>query len=61
MAVPVSIVFGAADRYLDSCLASELHDLFGTASLDLIADAGHYPQHDQPQAVAALIQRALGA
>jgi pimeloyl-ACP methyl ester carboxylesterase len=57
----VTIVFGTADRYLNSCLASELHYLFGPASLDLIADAGHYPQHDQPQAVAALIQRALSA
>lgn len=59
--VPVTLAFGADDRYLDAQLAKDLHHLFGTATLELIARAGHYPQHDQPHAVAAIIHRALGA
>lgn len=59
LAAPVSIIWGVDDPYLNSCLANELQDVFGAASLDLVADAGHYPQHDQPHAVADLIRTAL--
>jgi haloalkane dehalogenase len=59
IATPVSIVFGDQDRYLNSCLASEIFALFNQATLQLIPDAGHYPQYDQPTVVAALIKQAI--
>ncbi len=53
--VPVSVVFGAADRYLGRDLARHLAGLFVSAELELIDDAGHWPQWDQPNAVAQAI------
>ncbi|MFF0269982.1 alpha/beta fold hydrolase [Kribbella sp. NPDC004536] len=59
--VPVSVIFGENDRYLGPDLAAELAGLFGAASLDLVQDAGHYPQHDQPEHVAAIINNQMSA
>ena len=56
--VPVSVVFGAADRYLGADLARHLAGLFANAELELIEDAGHWPQWDQPSAVAQAITTA---
>jgi haloalkane dehalogenase len=55
--VPVWIIFGQNDRYLTPSLAREIFALFTDPSLHLIQDAGHYPQHDQPQIVADLLKR----
>jgi pimeloyl-ACP methyl ester carboxylesterase len=53
--VPVSIIFGASDRYLDPALAGEIAGLFRDPSLHVVPDASHWPQHDQPQVVADLL------
>lgn len=39
-------------------LASELAELFPDPDLHLLLDAGHWPQHDRPVAVAGLIGQA---
>ncbi len=53
--VPVSIIFGEADRYLSPSLGHEIARLFTNPSLHLVPDASHWPQHDQPQVVADLL------
>jgi len=55
--IPVSIIFGERDRYLNPSLAAELSGLFKNPSLHLVQDATHYPQHDQPEVVADLLKR----
>jgi haloalkane dehalogenase len=55
--VPVSIIFGETDRYLNPSLAAEISELFKAPSLHLVRDAGHYPQYDQPEVVANLLER----
>jgi pimeloyl-ACP methyl ester carboxylesterase len=56
--VPVSIIWGTNDRDLNPSLANEIAALFDKPSLHLLPDAGHYPQHDQPEQVAQLLKRA---
>jgi haloalkane dehalogenase len=53
--VPVSIIFGQSDRYLNPSLAREIAGLFTHPSLHVVPDASHWPQHDQPQVVADLL------
>jgi haloalkane dehalogenase len=54
--VPVSIIFGGSDRYLDGpSLAGEIAGLFTDPSLHIVPRASHWPQHDQPQVVADLL------
>jgi haloalkane dehalogenase len=53
--VPVTLVFGAADRYLNPDLARHLAGLFRHADLHLVQGASHWPQWDQPAAVARLL------
>ncbi len=50
--VPVSIIFGESDRYLNPSLAAEIAAMFQDASLHLVQDASHWPQNDQPVVVA---------
>jgi pimeloyl-ACP methyl ester carboxylesterase len=54
--VPVSIIWGMNDRYLKPTLAGEIAALFEKPSVHLLTDAGHYPQHDQPDQVAELLK-----
>ena len=58
--VPVSIIFGESDRYLSPSLAREIAELFTNPSLHLVPDASHWPQHDQPQVVADLLDDIAG-
>lgn len=53
--VPVSVIFGASDRYLDTSVAREIAGLFTDASVHIVPGASHWPQHDQPQLVADLL------
>jgi haloalkane dehalogenase len=48
---PVHIIFGDDDRYLNSGLAREFHTWFPRSTLDLIPQAAHYVQLDQPERV----------
>lgn len=59
--VPVSIIFGEADRYLNASLAAEIAGLFKDPSLHLVQGASHWPQHDRPELVADLLKRAAVA
>jgi len=52
--VPVSVIFGEADRYLNPSLAREIAGLFAEPSLHIVPGASHRPRHDQPQVVADL-------
>jgi haloalkane dehalogenase len=54
--VPVTIAFGRLDPYLNPEVAQHLTGLFDHAELHTIDDASHWPQWDQPQAVAHLIR-----
>jgi haloalkane dehalogenase len=56
--VPVSIIFGMADRYLTPTLAAEIAGLFREPSLHLVQNASHWPQWNQPETVAELLRRA---
>ncbi|MGH3557609.1 MAG: alpha/beta fold hydrolase [Mycobacterium sp.] len=52
---PVSIIFGERDRYLGPALAAEMAGLFAKSALHLVEQAGHYPQYDRPETVAAFL------
>jgi pimeloyl-ACP methyl ester carboxylesterase len=54
--VPVTLIFGADDRYLNRELAAHLTGLFRKAELHLIEGASHWPQWDQPEVVSELIR-----
>jgi 2-hydroxy-6-oxonona-2,4-dienedioate hydrolase len=54
--IPVRLVFGALDRYLSPGLAAHLASLFPKVGLHLVDGASHWPQWDQPKAVAELIR-----
>ena len=54
--IPVRLIFGALDRYLGPDLAAHLAGLFPKAGLHLVDGASHWPQWDQPEAVAELIR-----
>jgi haloalkane dehalogenase len=56
--LPVTLIFGAADDYLSPGLARHLAGLFPHADLHLVDDASHWPQWDQPETVARLINQA---
>jgi pimeloyl-ACP methyl ester carboxylesterase len=56
--LPVTLVFGAADPYLNPDLARHLAGLFRHADLHLVEGASHWPQWDQPEPVARLITQA---
>jgi haloalkane dehalogenase len=53
--VPVSVIFGGSDRYLDPSLAREIAGLFTHPSVHVVPGASHWPQYDQPQLVADLL------
>jgi haloalkane dehalogenase len=55
--LPVTLVFGAADRYLNPDLARQLAGLFRHADLHLVQGASHWPQWDQPEPVARLLTK----
>jgi haloalkane dehalogenase len=54
--VPVSIIFGESDRYLNPSLAAEIAGLFKDPAFHLIQGASHWPQYDQPEVVAGLLK-----
>jgi len=56
--LPVTLAFGAADRYLSPDLARHLAGLFRHAEVRVVDGASHWPQWDQPAEVAKLILRA---
>jgi haloalkane dehalogenase len=53
--LPVRIIFGAADPYLNKGVAESFHELFPRSDLFLVPDARHYVQMDEPREIARLI------
>jgi haloalkane dehalogenase len=56
--LPVTLLFGARDEYLNPDLARHLAALFPRADVRIIEGAAHWPQWDQPETVARLIREA---
>jgi haloalkane dehalogenase len=56
--VPVSVIFGESDRYLNPSLAAEIAGLFRDPKFHLVHGAAHWPQYDQPEVVAQLLKGA---
>jgi haloalkane dehalogenase len=48
---PVSVIFGADDRYLNASVARSFTRTFPKSTLHLLANAGHYVQLDAPKQV----------
>jgi pimeloyl-ACP methyl ester carboxylesterase len=55
LGVPVTLIFGALDHYLNPDLAAHLAGLFRDAELNLVEGASHWPQWDRPEVVSELI------
>jgi haloalkane dehalogenase len=56
--VPVSVIFGESDRYLNPSLAAEIAGLFKDPAFHLVQGASHWPQYDQPETIAQLLKGA---
>ena len=52
---PVTVAFGEDDTYLNMTVATYLAAQFPSAALQVIPEASHWPQWDQPAAVAGAI------
>lgn len=50
--LPVTLIVGADDAYLGPDLARHLAELFAKSDITIVPDASHWPQWDQPEAVA---------
>lgn len=59
--LPVSILWGEADRVLPLEYARSFAPLFRRSRLETIPSCGHIPQRECPDALAAALVRALGA
>ncbi|MBK19020.1 MAG: hydrolase [Rhodospirillaceae bacterium] len=55
LSVPVKIIFGTQDPYLNPALAREFKKLIPNSALHLVREAGHYVQLDRPEEVARLM------
>lgn len=53
--VPTTVICGSNDPLVTAC--TELSEIIPGATLELLADAGHSPQEDQPQAWLAALAR----
>ncbi|WP_310397164.1 alpha/beta hydrolase [Hymenobacter sp.] len=56
-AVPVQIIFGALDPYLNARVAQQFHQLFPGSELHLLPHARHFVQIDAPAEVAGLLRQ----
>jgi pimeloyl-ACP methyl ester carboxylesterase len=55
--VPVRFIFGGRDPYLSPHMAREIADLVGSDDVQIVDDASHWPQWDQPSQAAELLSR----
>lgn len=53
------IIWGAEDRVFPSRVGQELHEAIPDSSFSLIADAGHIPQWERPEAVNPILVKFL--
>ena len=54
--VPVALINGTRDSYLSPALGRHLATLFRHAMVHPVDDASHWPQDDQPEAVARILK-----
>jgi pimeloyl-ACP methyl ester carboxylesterase len=52
MRMPVRILWGERDAWLDPAIAGRLRDIIPNADLELIPDAGHFSMEDDPERIA---------
>ncbi len=50
--IPTLVLWGGQDRIVEPVMGKKWRDAIPNTELDLIADAGHFPQWEQPQAFA---------
>ena len=55
MDVPVSIIWGEQDAWLDPTLAERLHELIPSSELLMLPETGHFAMEDSPQEVATAL------
>ena len=53
--VPVSILWGEQDAWLDPALAERLHELIPGSDLLVLPETGHFAMEDSPQQVTAVL------
>jgi len=61
IAAPTLIIWGKADRIIAPAYAQEFARRIAGARIELIDQAGHLPQLEQPEAVAKAVQAFLGS
>ena len=61
VAVPVRIIWGEEDAWLDPALGERLRQEIPGSELELVAGAGHFVMEDAPEAIAAELSRFFGA
>ncbi len=52
---PALLIWGAADAVIPPICAQQYHDALPNARLEIVADAGHYVEYEEPATVAKLI------
>jgi pimeloyl-ACP methyl ester carboxylesterase len=60
ISVPTLLLWGASDRIVAPGYAEAYRDLIPGARLQTIAEAGHHPELEQPEAVVEQVRRFLG-
>ncbi len=58
--VPVMLIWGRQDRWLEPSVATRLHEAIPGSELHWVADAGHFAPEDAPAAVATAILEFAG-
>ena len=53
--VPVSIIWGEQDAWLDPALAERLHELIPGSDLLVLPETGHFAMEDSPQHITAVL------
>jgi pimeloyl-ACP methyl ester carboxylesterase len=53
--IPVLVIWGDSDRIVTTAYGAAYAAAFGQAQLEIVRDAGHLPQIEQPAATFALI------
>jgi pimeloyl-ACP methyl ester carboxylesterase len=53
--IPVSIIWGEQDAWLDPALAERLHELIPGSDLLVLPETGHFAMEDSPQEVATAL------